>query len=228
MGYYNKNYYPKTEIVKSEATDIPQIFSRLDGINTLSDFDRNALADLKSYYAKKTYISVRQYEFLKKINDRYNDEKLQTIDNWRQSFTNEMREKLKIVCEYYAETGYFSNVVREFEKDRANYVPTPEQYEKITENAYAKRLIESQTSAPEFGLGDLIYLRANARSSSIYPASHNSYVNTSALAGKPLFVVNNAVNRKGEIHRYCQVFPITNPEQQVLIREKDLKKSKGK
>lgn len=226
MGYYNKNYYPKTEIVKSEATDIQQIFSRLDGINTLSDFDRNALSDLKSYYANKTYISVRQYEFLKKINDRYNDEKLQTIDNWRQSFTNEMREKLKIVCEYYAETGYFSNIVREFEKDRANYIPTPEQYEKITENAYAKRLIESQTSAPEFGLGDLIYLRANARSSSICPVSRGSSI--SNLSGKPLFVVNNAVNRKGEIHRYCQVFPITNPEQQFLVREKDLKKSKGK
>lgn len=224
MGYYN-NRYTKTEIVKSQATDIQQIIARLDGIGSLSQFDRNVVEDLKSYYANKGYISENQYNLLVKINDRYNDEKLQQINSWRESFTNEMREKLKIVCEYYTETGYFSNIVREWEKDKENYVPTPDQYQKITENAYAKKLIESRVAPAEFNLGDLVSLRTNANSNKIHS---KTYVSASSISGMPLFVVDNNVILSGEIHRYYRVFPTANPQQQMVIREKDLKKYKVK
>ena len=223
MGYYN-NRYTKTEVIKSQATDIQQTISRLDNIGSLSSYDRNVVSDLKSYYDTKGFISERQYDLLKKINDRYNDEKLQSINSWRESFTNEMREKLKIVCEYYTETGYFSSIVHEWEKDKQNYIPTAEQYEKITENAYAKRLIESRVAPAAFALGDLVMLRNNGNVK-IYG---KNYVSTSTIANTALFIADNNVIRSGEIHRFYRVFPVTNPQLQLEIREKDLKKYKVK
>lgn len=225
MGYYSKRYSNNPPQPKSQATDIGDIFDRLAGIKTVSDNERNIIESMKTFFVSRAYLTERQYDFLKKLNDKYNEEKLQTIDKWRESFTQEMRDKLNVVCEYYSGSGYFSNVTRLWEKDKANYIPTPEQYEKITENSYAKKLIESRTSACEFELGQLVSLRSTARSSSIYG---KTYVSTSNYLNKPLFVVDNNVILSGHLHRYCRVFAITNPDVQFHVREKDLKKHKSK
>jgi len=228
MGYYSKRYSNNPPQPKSQATDIGDIFDRLAGIKTVSDNERNIVESMKTFFVSRAYLTERQYDFLKKLNDKYNEEKLQTIDKWRESFNQEMRDKLNVVCEYYSGSGYFSNITRLWEKDKENYIPTPEQYEKITENSYAKRLVESRTSPSEFNLGDLVSLRSTARTSSIYGVTRNSYVTVSDYINKPLFVVDNNVILSGQLYRYCRVFAITNPDVQFNVREKDLKKHKSK
>ena len=228
MGYYNNRYNNNPPAEKAQATDIPVLFDRLEKINCVSENDRNIIESMKSFFTSRSYITERQYEFLKKLNDKYNDEKLEAVAEWRESFTQAMRDKLNIVCEYYSGTGYFSNIVRLWEMDKENYIPTPEKYEKITENAYAKKLIESRSAENEFNLGDLVCLRSTARTSSIYHTFRNSYISVNDYLNKPLFVVDNNVVRKSELHRYCRVFSISNPDIQFDVREKDLKKFKTK
>ncbi len=213
---------------KVESADVLEMIDRLQGIavsHYVNDYDRNIIGDLKSFRLSKGYITTNQYALLKKINDRYSEEKLVTTEGFRSSFTEEMRRKLDIVCEYYSHTGYFNNIVLGWQKDKQGFIPTPEQYEKITENSYAKKLVEAHTSPFEFELGQLVSLRSTARNSNIYA---KAYVSTSNYLNKPLFIVNNNVLREGQIYRYCRVFAISNPDVHFDVREKDLKKYKSK
>ena len=213
---------------KVESADVLEMIDRLQGIavsHYVNDYDRNIIGDLKSFRLSKGYITTNQYALLKKINDRYSEEKLVTTEGFRSSFTEEMRRKLDIVCEYYSHTGYFNNIVLGWQKDKQGFIPTPEQYAKITENSYAKKLIEAHTSPFEFELGQLVSLRSTARSSSIYA---KTYISVSSYLNKPLFVVRNNVLREGQIYRYCRVFAISNPDIHFDVREKDLKKYKSK
>ena len=213
---------------KVESADVLEMIDRLQGIavsHYVNDYDRNIIGDLKSFRLSKGYITTNQYALLKKINDRYSEEKLVTTEGFRSSFTEEMRRKLDIVCEYYSHTGYFNSIVSKWKQDKQGFIPTPEQYEKITENSYAKKLVEAHTSPFEFELGQLVSLRSTARNSNIYA---KAYVSTSNYLNKPLFIVNNNVLREGQIYRYCRVFAISNPDVHFDVREKDLKKYKSK
>ena len=226
MAYYNK--YPKAQpAVKVQSDDIAQIIDRLSSVSVVEAYHKNIVGDLKAFYVAKGYITERQYILLKNIDERYSEEKLEVIGNWRDIYDDEKRNKINVVCEYYAQTGYFSKIVSEWKKDKENYIPTPEQYEKITENTYAKRLIESRTSEIVFANGELAQTRATVSHSSIHYLN-GRYVGRSDIAGKPLFIVSNCVYKPEEIYRFCQVFVLSNPDNQFLIREKDLKKYKAK
>ena len=226
MANYIRSMYSPQE--KIESPEVLEILERLQGIVNsyyVNDYDRNAISDLKSFRLSKGYVTRNQFEFVKKLNERYDDEALVTADSFRSSFTEEMRRKLDIVCEYYSHTGYFNSIVSKWKQDKQGFIPTPEQYEKITENSYAKKLVEAHTSPFEFELGQLVSLRSTARNSNIYA---KAYVSTSNYLNKPLFIVNNNVLREGQIYRYCRVFAISNPDVHFDVREKDLKKYKSK
>lgn len=227
MGrYYNGGY---TRSIKSEATDIEQIISRLEGISALSEYHEKIIKDLRGFYSSKGYLTDSQYSFLSKINDQYTDVKLSENAEWYSNYNDDLRTKFDIVCQYYDGTGYFSSIVRQW-KENKNWVPNKEQYERIAQNNYAKRLLESHNKQSDFNLGDLVCVRANANRNSIRADSSTILRNVynSKLANAMVFVIDNNVMFSGEIYRYYKVFLMTDPSVIFHIREKDLKKYKGK
>lgn len=228
MGrYYNGGF---TRPTKSEATDIEQIISRLEGISALSEYHGKIIKDFRSFYSLKGYLTNNQYSFLNKINEQYTDVKLSENAEWYSSYNDDLRIKFDIVCQYYDGTGYFTNIVRQW-KENKNWVPSKEQYERIAQNNYAKRLLESHNKQSDFNLGDLVSVRANINRNSIKAETHaaTNFIYSSKLkANTTLFVVDNNVMISGEIYRYYKVFLMTDPSIIFHIREKDLKKYKGK
>ena len=107
-------------------------------------------------------LSARQLEILAKIEARHSDKAQAVRDNWASSFTSEMRAKLVIVARYYlANPPYFGDLAAKAIEDDS-FVPSKRAYEKMVENKYATRVIESTLSKPKFNPGSHVALRANA------------------------------------------------------------------
>ena len=107
-------------------------------------------------------LSPRQMEILAKVEARHSDKAQAERDSWASSFTSEMREKMVIAARYYlANPPYFGDLARKVIEDDS-FVPTKRAFEKMVENKYATRVIESTLSEPKFTPGSHVALRANA------------------------------------------------------------------
>ena len=107
-------------------------------------------------------LSPRQLEILAKVEARHSDKAQAERDNWASSFTSEMRAKLVIAARYYlANPPYFGDLAQKAIDDDS-FVPTKRAYEKMVENKYATKVIESTLSKAKFNPGSHVALRANA------------------------------------------------------------------
>jgi hypothetical protein len=107
-------------------------------------------------------LSARQTEILAKIEARHSDKAQAVRDSWVSSFTSEMRAKLVIAARYYlANPPYFGDLATVAIEDDS-FVPTKRAYEKMVENKYATKVIESTLSKAKFAAGSHVALRANA------------------------------------------------------------------
>ena len=107
-------------------------------------------------------LSARQVEILAKIEARHSDKAQAVRDSWASSFTSEMRAKLVIAARYYlANPPYFGDLAQKAIDDDS-FVPTKRAYEKMVENKYATKVIESTLSKAKFNPGSHVALRAGA------------------------------------------------------------------
>jgi hypothetical protein len=108
-------------------------------------------------------LSPRQKEILAKVEARHSEEAQTIRDSWVSNFTSEMREKMIIAAHYYlANPPYFGDLARKTIEDDA-FVPSKKAYEKMVENKYTTKVIESTFSEPKFDAGSHVALRANAK-----------------------------------------------------------------
>lgn len=217
------NRYPSS--IKITSDDIGEKLDKLSANKQLTPYDSNLIASFSEFHKTKGYLSDRQYALLNKVYEANSPERGQLLQDFRDNFTKEMRENLRICCEYYEKTGYFSNVVSQWKKD-PDFIPTPEQYEKICNNTYAKKVLENHTRPTQFSNGDLVQTRAGYSLSAVKYVSKGSVTAGQCVGSTVYFVVDNKVVGN-ELHRYCKVFPMTAPDSIFLIREKDLKKYKA-
>jgi len=228
MAYFTRRAaYPSP--AKSEATDTDALLSRLESIASLTEYEANAVKDMGVYYTNKGCLTVNQYNFLKKICDRYSDDKLKEMEDWKANFDDEKRRQFHVVCEYYSHAGYFSSIVNQW-KDNKEYIPTMEQFKRITENNYAKKVLEARSKDADFALGDLVTARASYSRNGLGGVTNEAakFIYSNSLTNIPLFVMENNVVSSRDVYRHYKVFLLTNPSIVFTIREKDLKKYKVK
>ena len=158
-----------------EANLDSRLANTLSRATTASDtWSVEFIGSLRGQLLAGRKLSVRQEEILAKIEDRHSDKAQAVRDNWASSFTTEMREKMIIAAHYYlANPPYFGDLARKALDDDA-YIPSKKAYEKMVENKYATKVVESTRSTPKFAPGSLVALRASARvlqgNTSVFPA----------------------------------------------------------
>ena len=120
------------------------------------------IPSLKGQLLAGRALSPRQVEILAKVEARHSDKAQAERDSWASSFTSEMREKMVIAAHYYlANPPYFGDLAQKA-LDDDSFVPTKRAYEKMVENKYATKAIESTLSKAKFNPGSHVALRANA------------------------------------------------------------------
>ena len=133
------------------------------------DWAKEFVASLKGQLLMGRELSPRQKEILEKVKARHSDKVRTERNKWVSNFSSEMREKLRIAAMYYiANPPDFGAISRTILSDD-DFVPTKRQYEKMVENKYTKKVIDSTFSEPKYKTGNYVMLRSTAPGSVRWP-----------------------------------------------------------
>ena len=120
--------------------------------------DKLYIESFRIYFDKKGFLTIRQYEFFKSLEDRYSDAKLAQSLEWNAKFDDEKRKRLDLAFMYYRNTPYFSELVRKIALN-PNFIPSENQYNSFCNNKYISRAIENYNTPPKYNLCDLVVFR---------------------------------------------------------------------
>jgi len=120
-------------------------------------------------------LSEKQIKTLEKIEAENSDEAIKARDTWKLDYIYENdpawvgsehqsarhSEVAKVAAHYYKAAGYFQRLVDSILNDDG-FVPTIEQYNKITKNKYAVKVLTAHFADPKFAPGSLVQFGAGA------------------------------------------------------------------
>ena len=120
-------------------------------------FTESLLKQLRSGGA----LSERQQEVLASIESQWTVAEVDKRVTWEQDFTPEMRQRFDVMVQYYRKNGYFHQVVGRAVLSPEK-VPSKGDYERLTVNKYAAKVLAGYFDAPKYAVGSMVALRGNA------------------------------------------------------------------
>jgi hypothetical protein len=202
---------------------IKTIISLLEVV-PVNTWDHGFLESVKLQLDKAYTLSDRQKEMIDKINKEHSPEELLAEAAWKENYGSEQKEIATVCARYYEGTVYYQDLVYEILNNK-KFVPSRKQFNKMTENKYAKRIVSAFNAKPKYDLGAMIMLRMGAPRQ--YSGNFNLGV-TSDCARYVIVIENNGfpVNAcKGA--KVYNVLPVGGKEA-FSIEERYLKKARIK
>jgi len=116
-------------------------------------------------------LSEKQIKTLEKIEAENSDEAIKARDTWKLDYRYEAdpawsarhSKVAEVAARYYKAAGYFQGLVNSILTDDG-FVPTVEQYNKITKNKFAVKVLTAHFADPKFAPGSLVQFGATAPS----------------------------------------------------------------
>jgi hypothetical protein len=161
--------------------------------------------------AKSKDLSAKQLEYVEKFWDECFPpaEIVEAEEEWKNSFTPEMRDAITIMGQYY-EYHYPNSRMAKNYKDE-NWIPEKAVYEKSCDSQWAKTTIKNYQQAFRFAVGDTIQLRDTQRNRSYFKTFMDS----------PLLVLEQVKNVKNNFVNYYTVIPLTHMDDQKTYEVKE-------
>ena len=108
-------------------------------------------------------LSPKQLEIVSKIEARWTDEARASANTWKQTYldSDEMQQNAHIVATYYSITGYYAGLADNI-LHTEGFVPTEKQYKSITNNKFAKKILEAWYADPKYPVGSYVVVRDTA------------------------------------------------------------------
>ena len=197
----------------------------LERIGKLREFDRltqwesGFLESLAESFSKWKGLTPRQYEIFEKIEKKYTDPSaVKGWNQWAKEYDDEKRKLAKIVAKYYVAenkrqgTGYWGDLPSKILNDD-KFIPTRNQFDKMTGNNYAKRAIAAATEDARFPVGCIARIRKGI--SFTYKCA--KYPNEDVLI--------LSVLEDGRQYKTSQACLLSNPANIFEIQQRHLKKS---
>lgn len=172
-------------------------------------------------------LSARQKEVLSSITARHSDEAIATRDSWASNFSSEMRAKMCAAAHYYlANPPYFGDLARSVLADDT-FVPSKRGYEKMVENKYATKVIESTFSIPKFAVGSHITVRTTAPFAMVY--KRTAAAHPECRRNKIAFVLKTNAKPVTSAARGSKVYTVlfAGESSPIQIEERWIKKAKA-
>ena len=96
--------------------------------------------------------SEKQLSVLEKIRARYSKAGMAAVATWTSEYTAEKRTKMIRCAKYYRPTTYFHDLVDRTLTD-PEFIPTMKQYDSMTSNKYAVKVLAGYSATPKFATG---------------------------------------------------------------------------
>ncbi len=226
------------------AQRIADRFETLLAIEALQGRDRSFAESLFAFYKENKRLTTGRRQWLTNLEQKYTPEsiakraaevaaratdplnrRLQALlDNaavegsTREFITENKRDRLRIVADYYLPTGYFHDLAEKALRDDT-FIPTEKQYNAITGNKYAQKVLAAAFDTPKFAVGSTVLVRSNA------PLSYNQV----AAKNVPALVIANEGRVKSAARgaKPYTILPFGQTEP-IHLEERHLKKFRGK
>ena len=173
---------------------------------------------LPQQFNSRDYLTPGQQSALEKVEARHTPEALANKATWVASYDDEKRTRARIVAEYYLPTGYFHDLAETILSDET-FIPTEKQFNSITGNKYAQKVLTATLDEPKFSVGSTVMLRSKA------PIG---YQNRTALTVPALVIANEGtVKSAARGAKPYTILPFGHTEP-IQTEERHLKKFRGK
>ncbi len=134
-----------------------------------SSWGRGFINSLQGQVMAGRELSDKQIPILEKIEAENSDEALTTRATWKRDYragvdadwSTAPVKVAEIAARYYKCAGYFQGLVNSILNDDG-FVPTIEQYNKITKNKFAVKVLTAHFADPKFAPGSLVQFGAGA------------------------------------------------------------------
>jgi len=136
-----------------------------------SSWGRGFVNSLQGQIMAGRELSEKQIKTLEKIEAENSDEAIKARDTWKLDCRYEAdpawparhSKVAEVAARYYKAAGYFQGLVNSILTDDG-FVPTVEQYNKITKNKFAVKVLTAHFADPKFAPGSLVQFGATAPS----------------------------------------------------------------
>ena len=134
-----------------------------------SSWGRGFINSLQGQVMGGRELSEKQIKTLEKIESENSDDALATRATWKRDYRYGTAaawgtapvKVAEIAARYYKSAGYFQGLVHSILNDDG-FVPTIEQYNKITKNKFAVKVLTAHFADPKFAPGSLVQFGAGA------------------------------------------------------------------
>jgi len=162
-------------------------------------------------------LSEKQAATVAKVNSRYSADALAALDAFDSEFraSDLMQERFAIMVEYYKSNGYYGKITSRVVD---GFVPSKKQYEAITSNKYAAKILAGWETAPKHATGSMALVRGNRGGSMpAFRASGNGKL--------PVVIVAVNAARPSSACKGNKVYKVlpVGCAQTFLVEERDLK-----
>ena len=125
-----------------------------------SSWDAVFVESLISQVKSGRDLSEKQQQTLAKVNSRYSADALAALDAFASEYAASeiMQDRFRIMVEYYKRNGYYSNITSRADDDA--FAPTQKQYDTITANKYATKILAGWEADPKFPAGSMAMVRS--------------------------------------------------------------------
>jgi hypothetical protein len=194
-----------------------------DNVN-LSNWEQGFLDSILSQLNRRHTLSAKQVQMIQKIEGRV--EKFnRDYPAWAASWDDTKEQHFSIAVAYYKKQDggrYFRNIWTKREAD-PKYIPSEEEYKKLTENKYVKRVIGELTGEAKFSPGQTVQIRANATNRQV----GINWSEWAKLQKTPMFIIGltGTVASAAKGAKEYKVLP-AGWASTLTIQERHLKKSK--
>lgn len=171
---------------------------------------RNNLSDKQKEFVEKYWnICFPPQEILEKENE------------WKNNFTDQMKEETKIMAEYY-QCMYPASKFAKYSKADPNFIPDQELYQRAVSQDWCKKIIEKFRKKPDFDIGEMVIFRQTQKNKYKYGKT--------VVENASLLILSQEKAAKNGFQQFYSVVDAENMQDQktMMINENDLKLSREK
>ena len=201
-----------------------QQVEKLIGHNLLSQWEKGFIESVNDQMKRGRTLSSNQERVVNRCIEKTTPEKVAEREEWAKEYRAKHRETALLCARYYKEQGYFHNMVQNL-MDKEDFVPSRENYTKMCENKYAKRVIENSNAPFQFGLGDLAQVRKTITHNHLSPAHGSEVFHHMKMRNQAVIIIDQRdPMEKPDQYKVVCCSLVANPAIRFWCEERKLKK----
>jgi len=151
----------RKEAGKAFAGRITELSAVLARIPSSESWEKEFMISVVGQLENGRALTPKQESLIERVSENYTDDRVASGRLFAAEFKAKHQERFKAACEYYSHVGYFQKIVER--SADPEYVPAEAEFEKVTANKYAEKVLAEYFKAPKYPAGGMISFRSGAQ-----------------------------------------------------------------